>query len=80
LRLQVSERSTLVIAFVRRGRRQPTGTLVRFGAGPGAMAIPFSGRIGAAALAPGTYTATVTAIDGSGNRSRPATLALTVVR
>jgi hypothetical protein len=80
LRMGLSERSTLVVTFTRHGHRQPAGTIVRFGSGPGATPVRFSGRIGATALAPGSYVATVIAIDGSGNRSRPARIALTVVK
>lgn len=80
LRIGVSERATLIVTFTRHGHRQPAGTIVRFGAGPGATPIRFSGRIGPTALAPGSYVATVVAIDGSGNRSRPAGIALTVVK
>jgi hypothetical protein len=36
---------------------------------PGANTIPFSGRIGTRALAPGRYRATITATDAAGNRS-----------
>jgi hypothetical protein len=80
LRLRLSERATLAITLTRRGHRQPSATLVRFSAGPGAAGIAITGRIGATVLAPGTYVATVTAIDGAGNRSRPASVTLTVVR
>ena len=68
LRLTLSERATLAIAIER--RKVVRGTLVRASAGPGAVTIPFSGRVGRTALAPGSYTATITAIDGAGNRSR----------
>jgi hypothetical protein len=68
LRLTLSERSTLAIAIER--RKVVRGTLVRASAGPGQVTIPFSGRIGRTALAPGSYTATITAVDGAGNRSR----------
>jgi hypothetical protein len=52
---------------------------VRGGRGPGAVSIPFSGRLGGTRLAPGSYVASVNAIDASGNRSRPATVRFTVV-
>jgi hypothetical protein len=68
LRFSLSERSTLAIAIER--RKVVRGTLVRASAGPGRVTIPFSGRIGRTALAPGSYTATIIAIDGAGNRSR----------
>jgi hypothetical protein len=68
LRFSVSERSTLAIAIER--RKIVRGTLVRASAGPGRVTVPFTGRIGRTALAPGSYTATITAIDGAGNRSR----------
>ncbi|MGZ4183266.1 MAG: PKD domain-containing protein [Solirubrobacteraceae bacterium] len=75
-RLRVDERSTIVIVLrqrmVRHHRRVTTspGTLVRSGRGPGAAAIEFSGRLGRVPLRPGAYTATVTAVDAAGNRSR----------
>jgi PKD domain len=53
--------------------------LIRTASGPGRVALSFSGRIGAARLAPGSYLMSVTAIDAAGNRSRPATVAFTVV-
>ena len=74
--LRVDERSTIVIALkqtiIRRHRRvtRSVGTLVRSGRGPGAVALGFSGRLGRARLRPGAYTATVTAVDAAGNRSR----------
>ena len=82
LRMTLSERATLAVSIsrARGGRRTAVGTLVRASAGLGALAIAFSGRIGRTALAPGTYAATVIAIDGAGNRSAPATVTLTIVR
>jgi hypothetical protein len=82
LRLALSERATLAIAISRSAhrRRVLVGMLVRIGAGPGTAAFPFSGRLGNTALAPGAYAATVTAIDGAGNRSRPAIVKFTVLR
>lgn len=80
LRMRLSERATLVISLTRRGERRSAATIVRFSATPGAAAIAITGRIGATVLAPGSYTATVAAIDGAGNRSRPAAVKLTVVR
>ena len=78
--MRLSERATLVISLTRRGERRSAATIVRFSATPGAAAIAITGRIGATVLAPGSYTATVAAIDGAGNRSRPAAVKLTVVR
>lgn len=82
VRLTLSERATLVVTLgLKQGKRlQSAGTLVRSGAGPGAVSVAFSGRIGKSALKPGAYVATVTAIDGSGNRSKPKTLNLTIVK
>ena len=82
LRLTVSERATLVIRIRQRiGRRSAArGTLVRAGTGPGATTIAFSGRIGRDALAPGSYIAAISAIDGAGNVSAPHTLTFAVVR
>jgi hypothetical protein len=70
LRLGLSERATLAVSI---GHGNVVrGTLVRASAGPGDVTVPFSGRIGRRALPPGSYLATVTAIDGAGNRSKPA--------
>lgn len=80
LRMRLSERATLAVSLTRRGQRRPTATIVRFSARQGAAAIAITGRIGATVLAPGTYVATIIAIDGAGNRSRPAGIKLTVVR
>jgi hypothetical protein len=77
-RAVLSEQATLAIV-IRHGRGV-RGTLVRAGRGPGAVAIHFSGRIGRTALAPARYTASFTAIDGAGNRSRPRTISFTVLR
>jgi hypothetical protein len=46
----------------------------------GPNALPFSGRIGTKALAPGSYRAVMTAVDAAGNRSRPKTVAFRIVR
>jgi hypothetical protein len=54
-------------------------TLVRRHTRQGANRIAFSGRYGRKRLARGTYTATVTATDPSGNRSRPRQLTFTVI-
>ena len=53
--------------------------LIRTASGPGLVALEFSGRIGGARLALGSYLMSVTAIDAAGNRSRAATVAFTVV-
>ena len=62
------------IRFVARGaltrRLRPAGT----------GTIPFSGRVGARALAPGRYRATFTATDPSRNRSSPRRIYFRVVR
>jgi hypothetical protein len=55
------------------------GTLLRTGRGPGAISIPFSGRIGGARLEPGTYRLAVSAIDAAGNRSKTRTVTFKVV-
>jgi PKD domain len=79
LQMSISKRSTAVIA-IRARNRIARGTLVRTKLGPGAVRIAFTGRIAGAALAPGSYTATVIAIDGAGNRSRPVSVRFTVVK
>jgi hypothetical protein len=58
----------------------PTGTLTRRNLPAGPNTIPFSGRIGQRALAPGRYRATVTATDPAGNRSTPTRATFTMVR
>jgi hypothetical protein len=46
----------------------------------GSSSVPFSGRIGKKALAPGAYRLRVTATDAAGNKSLPADARFTVVR
>jgi hypothetical protein len=80
--LNVDERSTLVLSFRgKAGHKRLTvpGVIVRGGRGPGAVSIPFSGRVGSTRLKPGSYVASLTAIDGAGNRSRSATVSFKVV-
>ena len=60
-------------------RRLGIGVLLRDGR-RGSNSVPFSGRLGAGALAPGRYLATLSATDAAGNRSRPVRLRFTVVR
>jgi PKD domain len=68
-----------------RGRGAPCtrtvqpGTIVRSGRGPGAVSIPFSGRLEGGRLAPGSYVASLSAIDAAGNRSRARTVRFTVL-
>ena len=81
-KLTVSERSTLVLTFKGRAGRHRVavpGIVVRTRRGPGSVAVPFTGRVGGARLKPGSYSASVTAIDAAGNRSRPATVSFKVV-
>jgi hypothetical protein len=54
--------------------------MVRASAGPGALSVAFSGRVGSTALTPGAYTVNVTAIDGAGNRSQSRSAGFTIVR
>ncbi|HUO75247.1 MAG TPA: PKD domain-containing protein [Solirubrobacteraceae bacterium] len=74
---------THCVAGARRGRpcavRVSPGTLVRVGRGPGAVSIPFTGRLDGTRLLPGSYSATVVAIDAAGNRSQPKAVSFTVV-
>jgi hypothetical protein len=46
----------------------------------GAQGVPFSGRIGTAALAPGAYELSLTALDAAGRRSSPVVLPFAIVR
>jgi hypothetical protein len=59
--------------YVKVGALDRTGT-------PGANAVPFSGRIGKKALKPAAYRATLVAADAAGNKSKPKTIAFTVVK
>ncbi len=61
-------------------RTVPVLTLVRSHTVKGSNRIAFSGRYGHKHLTKGTYTATVTATDAAGNRSKPHSLSFTVVR
>lgn len=70
----------------RKLRRKPVctlwvkaATLTRRGLAAGRASVPFSGRIGRRALAPGSYRVTLKAANATGS-SKPATLAFTVVR
>ena len=64
----------------RRCRRWvPRGSIQR-AAGPGPVAIPFSGRIGRKALKTGSYRALVAARDAAGNLSKQRTVPFKVVR
>ena len=78
---RLSEKATLVYAISGKvkGRKLVLPVFLRPARGPGAVTVPFSGRLGGKPLAPGSYTASVTAIDAAGNRSRPATVRFTVV-
>ena len=78
--LRVSERATLVLTFTGAGADSRAAHWCESAPGPGLAVVPFSGRIGGTALAPGKYGLSVVAIDGSGNRSRLARISLTVVR
>jgi hypothetical protein len=49
----------------------PIGTLTRRNRRAGRNTVKFSGRLGRRALGPGSYRATITATDASGNRSKP---------
>ncbi len=56
-----------------------TGTLVRASRG-GANRVAFTGRIGAKALKPGSFRASLTAADAAGNRSAVKTVSFTVAK
>jgi hypothetical protein len=70
----------------RRGRKHNCSvvvvvvTLTRAQTQQGANVVPFSGRYGRHRLAPGKYTATVTAVNAAGAVSAPSSVAFTVVR
>jgi hypothetical protein len=56
------------------------GTLVHKSSGPGKVSVAFSGKIGKTALRPGDYTASITATDAAGNRSKAVRVKFTVVK
>ena len=78
IRLTLNVRATVAIQIRRRGML--SGTLIRGGLGSGKVSIAFTGRIGRTALAAGTYTATLTAINAAGKRSAARTTRFTVVK
>jgi hypothetical protein len=78
LRLDLSERATLVVT-VKRGN-VVRGTLVRANTRAGAVSVRIGARFGGAKLRPGLYTATVSAIDGAGNRSKARSAKFRVVK
>jgi DNA-binding beta-propeller fold protein YncE len=56
------------------------GTLRRGSEQAGSDSVKFSGRIGRRALKPGSYRATITATDPSGNASKPRSVSFRIVR
>jgi hypothetical protein len=56
------------------------GTLRRASERPGTDSVKFSGRIGRRALKPGSYRATITATDASGNASKPRSVSFRIIR
>ena len=81
-RLREAATVTIVIERALPGRRrrfQRAGAITRRSRA-GQITVPFTGRIGRRALVPGSYRATLTAVDAAGNRSRPARLNFTVRR
>jgi PKD repeat protein len=82
--LRLDERATLIFSVTgktagRRARKVAASPFIRAARGAGAVSVPFSGRLAGSALPPGSYRASVTAIDAAGNRSRPVTVTFTVV-
>jgi len=69
-RLRRAKRCVRVIAI---------GTLTRI-SHRGANRVAFSGRIGRRSLRPGRYQATLVAVNGAGNRSKPRTIKFTIAR
>ena len=53
---------------------------MRASVAPGTVSIPFSGRVGKTALPVGSYSATITAIDGAGNRSKAVIVKFKIVK
>jgi hypothetical protein len=81
LTFKLSEHALVRVAIARRShttRLRKLGTLSKaFGPGPATLKV---GRIGRSALKPGSYVATVTAVDGARNRSRAYTVRFKVAR
>jgi hypothetical protein len=59
-------------------RSREVATIVRISSRAGQLSIPFSGRVDGTALTRGRYTVIVSAIDGSGNRSKARTAGFTI--
>jgi hypothetical protein len=72
-------RPTRALRRARRCTRLVAKGTLRRSSKLGANSVRFTGRIGRRKLAAGKFAAIVTAIDAAGNRSKPRTLAFTVV-
>ena len=72
-------RPTRALRRARRCTRLVTKGTLRRSSKLGANSVRFTGRIGRRKLAAGKFAAIVTAIDAAGNRSKPRTLAFTVL-
>jgi hypothetical protein len=77
-RLSLSEKANVSIAIAH--GRTAAGTLTRKNAGPGKLSVAFNGKLGRKALKPGSYTASITATDAAGNRSKVVHVKFTVVK
>ena len=68
------------VATTRTGRRLRNVALLKRTARTGGNRVRFSGRVGRRALRPGRYSATLTAVNAEGKRSKPATVAFRILR
>jgi hypothetical protein len=78
-RFSLSEKAAVAVKLrQKRGKHLVTrGTLHHAGA-RGKNSLPFSGRVGGRALAPGSYEAVFTATDAAGNKSKRASVAFRI--
>jgi hypothetical protein len=61
-------------------RSLTAGTYGRGGLKAGNVSVPFSGKVGKRKLKPGAYRATLVVTDPAGNKSKPATVKIKIVR
>jgi hypothetical protein len=88
--LRLSEKASVSFAIARRtvvprhGKRvvsfHASGTLRHRGLKKGSHSLPFTGRLGGLALAPGRYRVRIRATDKAGHRSQPVTLTFRILR
>lgn len=82
-RFTLSEKARIQIKVKRvsRGKgRKAQGKIVRKNVGAGKRRIAFRGRVNKRTLRPARYKATIIAVDGTGNRSKPRNLRFRIIR